>query len=105
MPPAWSGRAQIDLADLRDAPTPLFADCQTRCWCTFAGGKANSRRAALLRKALGDRVSANNLSITVADEAARRDVAVRQAIADLRPRRGTGTGGRCGAPGEEAAAP
>jgi hypothetical protein len=31
MPPAWSGRAQIDLADLRDAPTPLFADCQTLC--------------------------------------------------------------------------
>ena len=46
---------------------------------------ATDRRAALLRKALGDRVSANNLSISMADESARRDVAVRQAIADLRP--------------------
>lgn len=91
-PPTWSRRAQVDLAalreqhaDLRDEPAPLVAEGQTLRWWTFAGGKANNLRAALLRSALGDRVSANNLSITVADEAARSDVAVRQAIADLRP--------------------
>jgi ATP-dependent Lhr-like helicase len=91
-PPTWSRRAQIDRAalreqhaDLRDEPAPLVAEGPTLRWWTFAGGKANNLRAALLRSALGDRVSANNLSITVADEAARSDVAVRQAIADLRP--------------------
>jgi ATP-dependent Lhr-like helicase len=92
IPAEWSRRARAALMEeretheaLRDEESPLVAEGKNLRWWTFAGGKANNLRAALLRRELGDRVSANNLSITIADEAARSDVAVRGAIRGLVP--------------------
>jgi ATP-dependent Lhr-like helicase len=53
-----------------------------RLW-TFAGGKANNLLAKALGELLGDKVVVDNLYIGFRDDAARSEVAIRQALAQL----------------------
>jgi ATP-dependent Lhr-like helicase len=86
----WSQRARTKLAELRaeyalvpDAPTELVSDGRgLRLW-TFAGGKANNLLAKALGELLGDKVVVDNLYIGFRDDAARSEVAIRQALAQL----------------------
>jgi ATP-dependent helicase Lhr and Lhr-like helicase len=89
----WSKRAHAVMEELRqahpflhDGPAPLVSDTDRVKWWTFAGGRANNLLATLLKKALGDKVTSNNLCVTLTDGAASSDVAIRQAIAALGPR-------------------
>ena len=86
----WSHRARTRIAELRaeHALTPgrglaLVPDGQgVRLW-TFAGGKANNLLAKALGELLGDKVVVDNLYVGFRDTAARSDVAIREALAQL----------------------
>jgi ATP-dependent Lhr-like helicase len=89
--PIWSKRAtkvmaemRKDYAFLQDDTTALQPSGDRMRWWTFAGGRANALLAACLRERLGDKVVANNLAVSFAGDAARSDVAIRQAISLLR---------------------
>jgi ATP-dependent Lhr-like helicase len=87
----WSQRARTRIAELRGeyalppGPGPALVVDRggLRLW-TFAGGKANNLLAKSLGELLGDKVVVDNLYIGFRDAAARSDVAIRQALAQLR---------------------
>jgi len=88
--PWWSKRARKVIAELReshaflaDAEAPLVSELDKLRWWTFAGGRANGLLALLLEAELGEKVTANNLCVTFAQQAACSDVAVQQAIRGL----------------------
>lgn len=90
--PAWSKRTSEVVQGLRathnfldEGPAPLVAEPDRVRWWTFAGGRANNLLAALLKEELGDKVTSNNLCVTLANDAAKSDVALRQAIGALGP--------------------
>ncbi len=89
--PRWSRRARTEIAALRasysflhDAESPLVSEPNKVRWWTFGGGRANGLLAILLEQELGEKVTANNLCVTFSKSAAQSDVAIHQAIADLR---------------------
>jgi ATP-dependent helicase Lhr and Lhr-like helicase len=88
--PIWSQRARTAINKLReqhrflrDDDVPLVRDDHRATWWTFAGGKTNDLIAALLQQRLGAKVSASNLKISLSPEAAKSDVAFRQALQAL----------------------
>lgn len=89
--PAWSRRAKAQLAEARDArdlpagnDMVLMDDGLDAVLWTYAGGRANNLVAKLLEADLGERVSANNLSLRFTGAAARSTVAIREALHALR---------------------
>jgi ATP-dependent Lhr-like helicase len=83
-PATWSGRARTVLAEqrslhafLRDDPSPLMRDGADLCWWNFAGGRANILLARMLEAELGGKVVARDVSLTLKQEAAASEVAVR----------------------------
>ena len=89
--PWWSKRARQALDELRasyaflgDGDAPLVSEAARLRWWTFAGGRANALLAALLQDALGDKVTSNNLCVSLSGDAARSDAAVADAIRALR---------------------
>jgi ATP-dependent Lhr-like helicase len=89
--PEWSKRTQQKIAELRaeyrDAGAGSSAivpdEYGLRLW-TFGGGKANNLLAQCLEERLGEKVVVDNLYIAFRGQAATSEVAIRQAIADLR---------------------
>jgi ATP-dependent Lhr-like helicase len=89
--PDWSQRAQVKLAEMRTAyDTAAGPDVELvpdeygqRLW-TFAGGKANNLLARTLEGILGEKVTVDNLYVGFRGAAAASDVAIRQAIDQLR---------------------
>lgn len=89
--PEWSRRARDKLAELRAAYRDAGAGSNAivpdmyglRLW-TFGGGKANNLLARCLEERLGEKVVVDNLYIAFRGQAASSDVAIREAIADLR---------------------
>ncbi|MDX9723284.1 MAG: ATP-dependent helicase, partial [Myxococcota bacterium] len=89
--PWWSKRASAALQQLRDAhvflrdeATPLTQEFDGGIkWWTFAGGRANRLLSAALQARLGEKVSACNEALRFTGEAAKSEVAVRQAILEL----------------------
>ena len=86
----WTSRAcdvidtlRAQYAFLHDAPAPLVDERDIIRWWTFAGGRANNLLAHLLRTELGDKVTASNTAVTLAEGAGKSLVAVRQAVAAL----------------------
>ena len=53
-------------------------------WWTFYGGRANNLWAKTLSSKLGDKVTGSNFAIGFKDQAGQSEVAIRQAIAELR---------------------
>lgn len=89
--PSWTRRAKAQLAlarESRDVPPGddlvLADDGVDAVLWTYAGGRANNLVARLLESSLGERVSANNLSVRFTGAAARSTAAIRQAITELR---------------------
>jgi ATP-dependent Lhr-like helicase len=87
----WSKRATEAIRQLResraylhDAEMPLTqrADGSLEWW-TFAGGRGNRLLAAALQMQLGEKVSGGNEAVRFAGDAARSEVAVREAITGL----------------------
>lgn len=89
--PDWSQRARARLAELRaeyaitpEARLALVPDAYgLRLW-TFAGGRSNNLLGKALEAVLGAKVVVDNLYIGFRDQAAQSEVAVRQALAQLR---------------------
>lgn len=88
--PWWTNRARQEIDAqreahtwLRDEPRPLVSDGNRVRWMTFAGARANQVLAALLDELLGERISVSNSAVTFSEEAAKSDVAIRQAIREL----------------------
>jgi ATP-dependent Lhr-like helicase len=88
---AWSRRARDRLSQLREAHTflpedglALIPDGSGYRWWTFAGGRANNLLGRVLESALGEKVTTNNLSISLKESAGKSEVAIRQALAQLR---------------------
>ena len=88
--PWWSKRTRVQIAEMREryeflqgVDRPLIADGNKLRWWTFAGGKANALLAASLELELGEKVRANNQSVTFSGRAAQSDAAVLQAIREL----------------------
>jgi ATP-dependent Lhr-like helicase len=54
-----------------------------RLW-TFAGGRANNLLAKVLEGLLGEKVTASNTALRFKDDAAKSEVAIRQALDQLR---------------------
>ena len=86
----WTRRAcevidtlRAQYAFLHDEPAPLVDERDIIRWWTFAGGRANNLLAHLLRTELGDKVTASNTAVTLAEGAGKSLVAVRQAVAAL----------------------
>jgi ATP-dependent Lhr-like helicase len=87
----WSQRAQAKLAELRATHNvsvgskcdPVADEYGQRLW-TFAGGKANNLLARTLEGILGEKITVDNLYIGFRGTAAASDVAIRQAIDQLR---------------------
>lgn len=89
----WSRRTVAVVEELRashavleDGDAPLVAEADRVRWWTFAGGRANNLLARLLTAELGDRVSSNNLCVTISGDEAQSDVAIRQAVEGLEPK-------------------
>jgi ATP-dependent Lhr-like helicase len=90
-PPSWSRRAREKMAEIRteyalspdDSIELARDDHGYRLW-TFAGGRANNLLGRVLETKLGERVVFHNLYIGFRDDAAKSEVAIRQAIDDLR---------------------
>lgn len=91
VPSTWSRRATTRLAELRaehalssDRSVELVRDDHgLRLW-TFAGGRANNLLARVLEAKLGERVVVDNLYIGFREGAAASEVAIRQAMDELR---------------------
>lgn len=89
--PAWSKRATDKLTELRAAydldpssTLDLVPDAHgLRLW-TFAGGRANNILGRVLESVLGEKIVLDNLYIAFREGAAQSDVAIRQALAELR---------------------
>ncbi len=87
----WTPRAQRRIGELReerghvrDGADDLHAGADGALeWWTFAGGRANALLAGALEERLGERFTAADLRIVIADEAARAPAAVRGAIREL----------------------
>jgi len=85
--PAWTQRARGKLAEVReehafvrDTAVPLVPDAGGyRLW-NFAGGRANNVLAHSLEGLLGERVTSGNLSVGFREDAAKSEVAIRQAL-------------------------
>jgi ATP-dependent Lhr-like helicase len=90
--PWWSKRATEAIRQLReihtflrDEPSPLTEEPDGSIkWWTFAGGRGNRLLAAALQSRLGEKVTAGNDAVRLAGEAGKSQVAVRQAIVELR---------------------
>ena len=87
---AWSkraldvvGRVREEHAFVHDGPAPIVSAADHTAWWTFGGGRANTLLSLLLQRELGEKVTANNLFIRFSGEAAKSEVAIRQAIAAL----------------------
>lgn len=91
---SWSKRAAEVIAGQRAAHTflsdggaPLIAEHDGRLrWWTHVGGAGNRVLTRMLEGALGERVTAGNLNVVISGDAARSEVAVRQAIDALAKR-------------------
>jgi ATP-dependent helicase Lhr and Lhr-like helicase len=89
--PSWSRRARERIAVLRgeydlspDSTVELVPDKHgLRLW-TFAGGRANNLLGRVLEAKLGDKVVLDNLYIGFRGAAAESEVAIRQAMDELR---------------------
>lgn len=86
----WSKRARDVITQLREeyvflreSAAPLVSGDGGVKWWTFAGGRANSLLAVLLRERLDGRVAANNLCVTFSDLAAGSTGEISVAIAAL----------------------
>jgi len=86
----WTGRAcevidtlRAQYAFLHDGPAPLVDEGDIIRWWTFAGGRANNLLAHLLSAELGDKITASNTAVTIAESAGKSLVAARQAVAAL----------------------
>ena len=90
-PVEWSKRAKDRLAELRTEYRDAGAGSRAvvsdmyglRLW-TFGGGKANNLLARCLEERLGEKVVVDNLYVAFRGQAAASEVAIREAIADLR---------------------
>ena len=90
--PAWTERARVVLASLREehrflegageAPVLIEAGGEILLW-TFAGGAANLLLARMMEAELGERVSANNFRLKLTDAAAQSGVRVREVLRAL----------------------
>jgi ATP-dependent Lhr-like helicase len=89
--PWWSKRATTAVQELReshaflrDEASPLTTEIDgTLKWWTFAGGRGNRLLAAALQARLGGKVTAANDAVRFSGEAAKSEVAARQAIGEL----------------------
>jgi ATP-dependent Lhr-like helicase len=89
--PWWSKRAAAAIEQLRDShaflhdePAPLTQETDGAVkWWTFAGGRGNRLLAAALQARLGEKVTAGNEAVRFSGDAAKSDVAIRQAIREL----------------------
>jgi ATP-dependent Lhr-like helicase len=89
--PFWSKRARAVIATMRashaflhDEAMPLVEESSGVVkWWTFAGGRANRLLAGLLKKRLGERVTAANEVIRFSAEAGASLVGIREAIREL----------------------
>jgi ATP-dependent Lhr-like helicase len=88
--PAWSQRAGRVIQTLRaehlflhDSPAPLLERSDEITWWTFAGGAANLLLARMLESALGEKVTSQNTSITLKEDAGQSLAAVRGVISQL----------------------
>jgi len=91
MRPWWSKRAAAAIAQLREThaflreePAPLAPESDGAVkWWTFAGGRGNRLLAAALQARLGEKITAGNEALRFSGDAAKSDVAIRQAIREL----------------------
>jgi ATP-dependent helicase Lhr and Lhr-like helicase len=89
--PWWSKRATAvveqlreSFAFLRDESSPLTNEADGAIkWWTYAGGRGNRLLAAALQERLGEKVTASNDVLRFSGEAAKSEVAVRDAIQEL----------------------
>ena len=87
----WSKRATAAIDQLREShqflreePAPLTQEPDGVVkWWTFAGGRGNRLLAAALQARLGEKVTAGNEAVRFAGDAAKSDVAIRQALREL----------------------
>jgi ATP-dependent Lhr-like helicase len=89
--PEWSNRAREVMqglraqhAFLRDEPAPISDEGGRIRWWTYAGGKANNVLARLLEGKLGAKVTASNIAVSFTEGAAKSQLAIRQAVRELR---------------------
>lgn len=95
--PWWSRRACDEIRYYRqqkafcsDAPMPLLTFADRVEWHTFLGGRVNALLARVLQTRLGGAVVADSFRLVFKEDAAKSDVAVRDAIDELtRTRRPT----------------
>jgi ATP-dependent Lhr-like helicase len=91
VPLEWSRRAKDRLTELRTEYRDAGAGSSAivtdtyglRLW-TFGGGKANNLLAQCLEERLGEKIVVDNLYVAFRGQAAASEVAIREAIADLR---------------------
>ena len=89
--PWWSKRAtaaiqqlRVSHGFLRDEPTPLTQEPDGSVkWWTYAGGRGNRLLAAALQSRLGEKVTASNEALRFSGDAAKSEVAIRQALREL----------------------
>lgn len=91
--PAWSTRARhvletsrAEYSFLHDAPTPILGSSEGLEWWSFAGGGANLLVSRMLEAELGAKVTSNNHSIRLKEQAGQSAVGLRQALERLRER-------------------
>jgi ATP-dependent Lhr-like helicase len=88
---SWSQRARERMRKLRAehedvaaGRLPIQAEPGAYKMWTFGGGRANNLLAKVLESKLGEKVTANNLSLRFKGNAARSEAAIRKAIDELR---------------------
>jgi ATP-dependent Lhr-like helicase len=89
--PWWSRRAKARIEQVREefafllpaGPQLEPEGDDFRLW-TFAGGRANNLLAKTLESLLGEKVTSDNYSLGIREEAAKSEVAIRQALDTLR---------------------
>lgn len=87
----WSRRTCDELRNYRqekaycaDAPMPLLSFGDRIEWYTFLGGRVNALLARVLQTRLGGAVVADSFRLVFKEDAAKSDVAVREAIDELK---------------------
>ena len=90
-PEHWSKRARQKMTELREQHAFLQPEGETleqspsgyRLW-TFAGGKSNNLLAKTLQSILGAKITNNNIYVSFSEDAGKSEVAIRQALDNLR---------------------